>query len=604
MSFAGCTRLQTRVPVLAVCLMATAGIALAQDTIQTFAGNGQTTFAGDGGMALNAALNLPKGLAIDGAGNIYIADTQNFRVRKVNPAGMITTVAGNGVNAGSGDGGQALNASISDVTGVAVDPAGNLYITDDSSRRIRKVTPNGIITTIAGLGVQGFSGDGGPATAALVGRAVAVALDSAGNLYFADSVNQRVRKIDRNGIITTVAGTGIDGYTGDGGPATAAQLGFPIGVAVDGAGNLYIADGDNNRVRKVTPAGIISTVAGNGNGGFAGDGGQAINASINIPSDLAVDAAGNLYIADAGNNRVRRVDTSGIITTVAGTSDNGYSGDGGSATQAMLNYPWGLAVDPSGRVYIGDRVNSRVRSLSAAVAATPSLAGNAVLNGASFTVGEAIAPGSVVSIFGSNFALGTSQDLGAPLPFSLSGTTVTFNGKQVPLFFVSQTQINVQAPFDLPLGQVSIQVQRGSSTSATVTEPVAMYSPGIFMVDFNANVGAIVHTVDYSVVTAANPAKPGDSLAIFATGLGPVNQTIVSGQAAPSVEPLARTTSMPTVTIGGVQVNPSYAGLAPGFVGLYQVNVVVPTGVNAGTASVQINSGGMNSNTAQMAVGH
>lgn len=162
MSHAGCSRLQTRVPAVAACLMLTAGMALAQDVIQTFAGNGQTTFAGDGGMAVNAALNLPKGIAVDGAGNIYIADTQNFRVRKVNPAGMITTVVGNGANGSSGDGGQAVQASLSDVTGVAVDPAGNLYITDDSSRRIRKVTPNGIISTIAGVGVQGFSGMAGP----------------------------------------------------------------------------------------------------------------------------------------------------------------------------------------------------------------------------------------------------------------------------------------------------------------------------------------------------------------------------------------------------------------------------------------------------------
>jgi uncharacterized protein (TIGR03437 family) len=522
----------------------------------------------------------------------------------VNAAGVISTVAGNGVNAGTGDGGPATAASLSDVSGVAVDPAGNLYIADDSNRRIRKVSPSGIITTIAGVGVQGFSGDGGPATAAMLGRAEALALDSAGNLYFADSVNQRIRKIDVNGVITSIAGTGVDGYTGDGGPATAAQLGFPIGVAVDSGGNVYIADGDNNRVRKVTPAGIISTVAGNGDGAFAGDGGPAIDASINIPSDVAVDAAGNLYIADAGNNRIRRVDTSGNITTVAGTDDNGYSGDGGAATQAMLNYPWGLGVDPSGEVYIGDRVNSRVRTLSPAISVMPAFSANPVLNGATFETGESIAPGSIVSIFGSNFSLGTAQDLGAPLPFSISGTSVTFNGTPAPLFYVSPTQINAQAPFNLPVGQVQIQVQRGTAASSTVTAPVAPFSPGIFIVDYNANTGAIVHTADYSVVTAANPAKPGETLAIFATGLGPVNQNVSSGVAAPAVPPLAYTTSTPSVMIGGTPVDPSFSGLAPGFVGLYQVNVAVPTGLAAGTASVQINVGGMGSNTAILAIGN
>jgi len=598
----GCTRLQTRMLASTAALMLTAGIAFAQDVIQTLAGNGQTTYSGDGGMAPFAALNYPKGIAIDGAGNIYIADTANFRVRKVNAAGMISTVAGNGVNAATGDGGMAIAASISDVSGVAVDPAGNLYIADDDNRRIRKVSPTGIITTIAGVGVQGFSGDGGPAAAAMVGRAEALALDSAGNLYFADSVNQRVRKIDTQGVITTIAGTGVDGFSGDGGPAKAAQLGFPIGVAVDGAGNVYIADGDNNRVRKVDTAGIISTVAGNGHGGFAGDGGLAINASINIPSDLAVDGAGNLYIADAGNNRVRMVDKSGNITTVAGTSDNGYSGDGGTATQAMLNYPWGLAVDASGKVYIGDRVNSRVRTLSPAITVSPSFNANPVLNGASFTVGQAIAPGSIVSIFGANFSLGDAQDQEVPLPSSLLGTSVTFNGATVPLFYVSPGQINVQAPFDLPVGQVQIQVHRGNSASSPVTAPVLPFSPGIFIVDYNANTGAIVHTNDYSVVTASNPAKPGDSLAMFATGLGPVSVPVTSGQAAPAVEPFANTTYAPTVMIGGVSVNPSFSGLAPGYVGLYQVNFIMPSGVAAGNTTVRINSGGLSSNTATMAV--
>jgi uncharacterized protein (TIGR03437 family) len=416
-------------------------------------------------------------------------------------------------------------------------------------------------------------------------------------------VNQVIRKIDLKGIITTVAGNGVDGYAGDGGPATAASLAFPIGIAVDTAGNLYIADGNNNRVREVTARGIISTIAGNGNGGFAGDGGAAVSASINIPSDVAVDTTGNLYIADAGNNRVREVSPAGIITTIAGTDDNGYSGDGGPATEAMLNFPWGLAVNPAGAVYIGDRVNSRIRVVSpAAVTVPPTLSSDPALNGASFVPGMAIAPGSVVSLFGSNLTTGLASDLSAPLPYSLNDTSVTFNGAQVPLFFVSPNQINVQVPFTLPVGQVQIQVQYGTAVSPVAVATVATFSPGIFMVDYAANIGAIVHATTYAVVTASNPAVPGEPLAIFATGLGPVNMAIASGAAAPSTAPFAETTNTPTVTIGNVSAHVLFSGLAPGYVGLYQVNVTVPSGLSGGSHSLQISVGGVASNTTTLAV--
>jgi uncharacterized protein (TIGR03437 family) len=599
------TRLIIQIIASTACLSGTAAIAFAQPVIQTFAGDGQATYSGDGGMAISAALNYPKGVALDSAGNIYIADTSNFRVRRVSPAGMIYTVAGNGVNSYSGDGGQAVAASLSDVTGVAVDSAGNLYITDDSNRRIRKVGANGVITTIAGVGVQGYSGDGGPATAAMLGRPVALAFDSTGNLYYADSVDQVIRKIDTNGIITTVAGNGVDGYSGDGGPATAAALAFPIGIAIDTGGNLYIADGNNNRVREVTPLGTITTVAGNGKGGFSGDGGQAIDAAINIPSDVAVDTAGNLYIADAGNNRVRQVTPAGVISTIAGTDDNGYSGDGGLPTDAMLNYPWGLGVNPAGSVYIGDRVNSRVRVISQPnVTVAPSLGSNPALNGASFVPGLAIAPGSIVALFGSNLTTGTASDLTAPLPYSLNNTSVTFNGAEAPLFYVSPTQINAQVPFTLPVGQVQIQVQHGSAISTPVTVPVAPYSPGIFIVDYNSNAGAVLHTNTYAVVTSSNPAQPGETLAIYATGLGAVNMAMAPGAAAPSTAPFAMTVNTPMVTIGGVSAYVSFSGLAPGFVGLYQLNVTVPQGMAPGSQSLQISAGGIASNTAILAVGN
>ena len=222
---------------------------------------------GDGGAATAAALMNPGGVAVDAAGTLYIADTDNNRIRKVTTAGVITTVAGNGLAGAGGDGGQAVFASLHSPHGVAVDAAGNLYIADTDNNRIRKVTPAGIITTVAGTGISGHSGDGGPATAARLNYPVGVAVDAAGNLYIADTGNSRIRKVTPAGVITTLAGTGIGGYSGDGGPATAAQLKYPFGVAVDAAGNLYIADSGNNSIRKVTPAGIITTVAGNGTAG-------------------------------------------------------------------------------------------------------------------------------------------------------------------------------------------------------------------------------------------------------------------------------------------------------------------------------------------------
>jgi uncharacterized protein (TIGR03437 family) len=582
---------------VALYLLLGAGLLDAQGPITTLAGNGVAAYSGDGGPASAAALNHSKGIAVDAAGNVYIADMDNARIRQVTPTGMINTVAGNGFRGASGDGGSATSASFSDISAVTIDLYGNLYIADSSNRRIRRVTPNGIVTTIAGTGVEGFSGEGGAAASAMLGRPVALAVDAVGNLYFADSTNQRVRRIGVDGVITTVAGNGVDAYSGDGGPAVSASLGFPLGVAFDAAGNLYVADGDNNRVRRITPGGIISTIAGNGHGGFSGDGGPATAASINIPSDVAVDGAGNLYIADAGNNRVRKVDTSGAITTVAGNGTDGFSGDGGPSTQAMLNYPWGLAVDGAGTVYISDRVNSRVRIISGPPMGPPSVQSNATLNAASFR-SQALAPGEIVTLFGSNFALGRAAAPSAPLPTVLGQTRVTFNGISAPLFYLSPGQINAQVPFEIGTGTVSIQVTRGGSASAISTSQVSASSPGIFIMDQGTSAGAILHA-DFSLVTGTSPAKAGEIVAIYATGLGPLQSPLKSGDPAPNGP--RPTLSIPTVTVGGLPAVVSYSGLAPGFVGLYQLNVTIPAGLQPGFQPVQISLGAIASNTATAA---
>ncbi len=341
--------------------------------ITTVAGDGQEGFSGDGGPATSASLNEPAGVAVDPAGNLYIADHGNDRIRKVSPDGIITTMAGNGGFRFRGDGGPATSASLNEPAGVAVDPAGNLYIADQFNDRVRKVSPGGIITTVAGGGSPLFPdiGDGGPATSASLNEAAGVAVDPAGNLYIADQFNDRVRKVSLGGVITAVAGGGSPLFPdiGDGGPATSASLNRPAGVAVDAAGNLYIADTFNDRIRKVSLDGTITTVAGNGDLGFSGDGGPAVNASLARPTGVAVDAAGNLYIADQLNHRIRKVDTGGVITTVAGSGaagidGGGFSGDGGPATSASLAFPGDVVVDAAGNLYIADTYNQRVRKVS------------------------------------------------------------------------------------------------------------------------------------------------------------------------------------------------------------------------------------------------
>ncbi len=333
-------------------------------TITTVAGTGVGGFAGDGGPAISATLNQPRGVGTDGAGNLLIADQGNRRLRKVAPDGTITTVAGNGTNRFSGDGGIATEASLSDPAGVAVDGSGNLFIADTTNQRIRRVAADGTIGTVAGNGTFGFSGDGGPATAASFGDPSGVDVDAGGNVLVADTRNNRVRKIAPDGTITTVAGNGFAGAFGDGGPATSASLRFPVGVVVGAGGELFIADSQNNRVRRVAPDGTISTVAGTGIGGFAGDGGPATSARLNFPSAVDVDGGGNLLIADQGNNRLRKVAPDGTISTVAGNGIFGFSGDGGPATAASMRSPCGVAVDADANVYIADRGNNRIRIMA------------------------------------------------------------------------------------------------------------------------------------------------------------------------------------------------------------------------------------------------
>ena len=333
--------------------------------ISTVAGTGTAGFSGDGGQATAANFSGPNYLAADRAGNFYVADALNNRLRKVSASGIVTTLIGDGSPGFSGDGGPATAAEEYQASSLIVDTLGNIYFGDLLNNRVRKISASGIVTTLAGTGTAGYSGDGGPATNAELNEPYGLALDPAGNIIFADEYNHVIRKISTSGTITTIAGNGSGGYSGDGGLATAATLFYPNGLTTDRTGNIYFTDNTNHRIRKINTSGVITTIVGNGTEGFSGDGGPATDAEIEFGCGLKFDNYGNLYYADGLNNRIRMISPSGIITTFAGSGTAGFSGDGGPAIAADLNYPLFLEVDNSGNFFIADMDNNRIRKIGA-----------------------------------------------------------------------------------------------------------------------------------------------------------------------------------------------------------------------------------------------
>jgi uncharacterized protein (TIGR03437 family) len=549
-------------------------------TITTVVGNGTAGFTGDAGAANGAQVNFPMSIARSSSGTLYIADTFNIRIRTVQSECIIRSVVGTGTRGFSGDGAAASSALISSPYGVTADAAGNIYFSDSQNNMVRKVSTTGTITRIAGTGVQGYGGDGGNAVDALLNLPTGIAVDAAGNVFVADTQNHRIRRIGTDGKIATVMGTGQPNFSGDGGPGDQGAIFYPEGVAVDNAGNLYVADTFNHRIRRLSTQGILTTVVGNGTPTFRGDGGAALTASLNYPRGVSVDPSGNILIADSINNRIRMV-RDGVIRTIAGTGLFGDAGDDGPATQALFRYPRAVISDGSGGYLVLDTDNHRIRRLTPVVQG-PAVNSAGVVSSTAFGGFRSAARGSWLEIYGSNLAQNTrewaSSDFAdGKAPTSLSGTSVSIGGRPAYVAYVSPGQVNVQVPDSLVAGQhdVVVQTALGSSVASKIT--VEDVLPGLFAPASLRSGGrqyAGVVLADGSLASASAPkVRPGDTVTLYGIGFGSVAPNLAAGEIVRN----ANSVVLPLkVYFGDTPATVTYAGLAPGTLGLYQINIVVP----------------------------
>jgi uncharacterized protein (TIGR03437 family) len=543
-------------------------------TIGTVAGDDYLHAVGDGASATAAVLNLPSAVALDSSGNLYIGDTGTARVRQVGPTGVIVTAAGTGAALPGGDGSVATATPLMNPMGVVVDQFGDVLIAETGAHRVREVSTGGRIYTMVGTGVAGTGPESLPPTETQLRAPRGLCLDRAGDLYVVDTGNHRVLLVPPGGLVTTAAGNGAPGSGGDAGPAPLAQLNQPSACTLDSSGNLYIADTWNHRIRRVDINGFIATVAGAGVAGYSGDEGPATAALLNAPAGVAVDDNGNIFISDTGNSVIRQVTTDGAIHTIAGATA-GFAGDGGPALSAAIDSPSGILLDGAGDLYFADTDNNRIRRLVPTGVVTPPLVTPppplSIVNAASLSPG-AVAPGEVITIYGSG--LGPQNGVGALidptglLANSLAGAEVRFDGLPAPLFYVQANQINVQVPYTVAANTVTgIEVFYQGVSVNTVSVPVVASAPGIFSVAVNQ---------DGTYNSAANPAPRGTYLTFFATGEGLTNGPNISGQ--PAAAPYPQPSLPVTVTVSGMTSQVAWYGSAPGLVGLLQVDMLVPGG--------------------------
>jgi uncharacterized protein (TIGR03437 family) len=574
-------------------------------TIDAFAGNGSAGFAGDGATATAANINGPYGLAVDSSGAVYIADQFNNRIRKVSN-GSIGTVAGNGTAGFAGDGKDASSAQINGALGVAVDSAGNIYIADSNNNLIRKVTGS-TISTIVGSNTttSPYGGDGGGASGSFLYHPTSLAFDGLGNYYIADSGNARIRKVDKSSNISTIAGNGVNGYNSDDVAATLSEINNPQAIAVDAVGNVYIADTNNHRIRMVTPAGVISTIAGTGRAAFAGDGGPAIKASLNNPKGIAVDSDGNVYISDTNNFRIRVLTRDGNIQTIAGAGGSGANGDGGPALLARFSFPTGLAVDTAKNLYVADNQNNRVRKLTY-VPQTPAIQNGGVISASAYGGFKSIAPGTWIEIYGSHLGASArewaeSDFKGVNAPTSLDGTNVTVGGQAAFIAYVGPGQINAQVASNTPTGSQSVVVTTADGSSGAYPVTVAATQPGLLApAAFNIGGKQYAAATFFDGTTfvlpvgaipgyASRPARVGETIIFYGVGFGGVTPNIPAGQIVQSNNSL---TSPVQFQIGGAAATATFAGLGSNAVGSYQFNVIVPAIPASNAAAVTFTVGG------------
>ncbi|HZL56954.1 MAG TPA: hypothetical protein VFC21_07725 [Bryobacteraceae bacterium] len=568
------------------------GLASAQQyNVVTIAGTGGSPgYFGDNGPALSAQFTNPLRIAVDAKGNLYITDYSNQSIRMVDyNTGVVNSIAGNGSLGFGGDGSTGVGSQLADPHDVVIDPAGNIYIADTVNARVRRIDTSGKISTYAGIGTRGYSGDNAAASSAQLSLPAGLALDKSGNLYIADFGNGTVRKVNTSGIITTIAGIGFSNFggpAGDGGPATSAVLEMPYAVQVDASGVVYIGDIGSSSIRKIATNGIITTFVQN----FPGQ-------------NFALDSSGAIYFANYFNNTVEKITPNGTRLWIGGDGIAGDSGDGGLATAAQFSRPYGVAVDASGNVFVADSGNAVIRELipipfsigAVANAATnqgfaPSIAGSG-------SAAAAISPGEIVVLFGSGLGP-TNLTVNTPsktaFGTSLAGTMVTFNGTAAPIVYTSSNLVAAIVPYAL-YGQTSatVAVTYNGAKSAATTLPVALSAPGIFTADSSGSGQAAALNQDGTRNSASNPAVDGSIVTLYATGEGQTSPGGVDGllAAGPSYPAPQQYVN---ANIGGLSAMVAYAGGAPTLVaGVLQVNVQVPSGIaSSGSVPVLLTVGG------------